>query len=339
MNYLLFVLGLLLCQVTLAFGAAPDTNDGVPLEAQMLSGKALVEYLKKSQNLFEVNDEPTPDFKYKIMSKKFMSQYRREPPVNDDNDPDIPENYDPRLIWPNCSSLFTIPDQANCGSCWAVSTAAAISDRLCIASKGENQVFISSADILSCCDTCGFGCDGGITFRAWEYFATKGSVSGGHFEAPNCCRPYYFHPCGQHGNDTFYGYCPRFAQTPFCRRKCRIGFNKSYAQDRIQGKSFYTVDYSVPAIQREIMTKGSVVGSYDVFTDFSHYKSGIYRHTGGKPDGRHAVRIIGWGKENGTDYWLIANSWHDDWGENGYFRMIRGINDCGIEQDITAGDV
>ncbi|VDO48983.1 unnamed protein product [Haemonchus placei] len=62
-------------------------------------------------------------------------------------------------------------------------------------------------------------------------------------------------------------------------------------------------------------------------------------HVAGKPRGGHAVKIIGWGTEHGVPYWLIANSWHSDWGEDGYFRMVRGINDCGIETNVVAGKV
>ncbi|KHJ99374.1 hypothetical protein OESDEN_00612, partial [Oesophagostomum dentatum] len=60
-------------------------------------------------------------------------------------------------------------------------------------------------------------------------------------------------------------------------------------------------------------------------------------HTAGKQEGGHAVKIIGWGKENGVPYWLIANSWNTDWGEKGLFRMLRGSNECNIEQSVVAG--
>ncbi|KAK5973481.1 Cathepsin B [Trichostrongylus colubriformis] len=66
-------------------------------------------------------------------------------------------------------------------------------------------------------------------------------------------------------------------------------------------------------------------------------KWGLSPHTAGPQVGGHAVKVIGWGKEGDVPYWLIANSWHSDWGENGYFRMIRGINNCGIEEDVVAG--
>ncbi|KIH68330.1 hypothetical protein ANCDUO_01334 [Ancylostoma duodenale] len=64
-------------------------------------------------------------------------------------------------------------------------------------------------------------------------------------------------------------------------------------------------------IKREIMKNGPVVGAFRVYEDFSHYNGGIY-HTGGAKKGAHAVKVTGWGSENGTNYWLIANSWNTD---------------------------
>ena len=68
------------------------------------------------------------------------------------------------------------------------------------------------------------------------------------------------------------------------------------------------------------------------YEDFYSYKSGIYSHTWGDALGGHAVRILGWGIQNSIPYWLVANSWSETWGENGgYFRIVRGTNECGIE--------
>ena len=52
-----------------------------------------------------------------------------------------------------------------------------------------------------------------------------------------------------------------------------------------------------------------------------------------------AVRIVGWGTESGGDYWLVANSWNSGWGDNGFFKIARGVNECGIESDVCAGTV
>ena len=53
--------------------------------------------------------------------------------------------------------------------------------------------------------------------------------------------------------------------------------------------------------------------------------------------GLHAVRLIGWGVENDVKYWIAANSWGKTWGENGFFKIKRGENHCGIESMVHAG--
>ena len=47
--------------------------------------------------------------------------------------------------------------------------------------------------------------------------------------------------------------------------------------------------------------------------------------------------MIGWGVENGTKYWLCVNSWNNEWGDGGFFKILRGNNECGIERSVNAG--
>lgn len=63
-----------------------------------------------------------------------------------------------------------------------------------------------------------------------------------------------------------------------------------------------------------------MVTTMPVYEDFYYYYTGIYLHSFGDLLGYHAIRVIGWGEEEGTPYWIAANSWGDWWGENGYFR-------------------
>jgi len=53
--------------------------------------------------------------------------------------------------------------------------------------------------------------------------------------------------------------------------------------------------------------------------------------------GGHAVKVLGYGVENGVKYWLCANSWNEEWGDQGYFKILRGNDECGIESEGVAG--
>ncbi len=61
----------------------------------------------------------------------------------------------------------------------------------------------------------------------------------------------------------------------------------------------------------EIMKNGPVESSFTVYADFPSYKSGVYQHVSGSELGGHAIKILGWGVENNTKYWLVANSWSE----------------------------
>lgn len=52
--------------------------------------------------------------------------------------------------------------------------------------------------------------------------------------------------------------------------------------------------------------------------------------------GAHSVEVIGYDEENGKKYWLVKNSWGSSWGDNGYFKIIRGIDNCGFESGAYA---
>ncbi len=85
------------------------------------------------------------------------------------------------------------------------------------------------------------------------------------------------------------------------------------------------------------MTNGPVTAAFTVYEDFPTYSSGVYQHTTGSALGGHAIKIIGWGVESGTPYWTVANSWNESWGDNGTFKILRGVNHCGIESQVVAG--
>ena len=85
-------------------------------------------------------------------------------------------------------------------------------------------------------------------------------------------------------------------------------------------------------IQTELYNNGPMEGAFTVYEDFFSYKSGVYYHVSGGVAGGHAIKVIGWGTENGLNYWLCANSWGTSWGLSGFFKIKQG--DCGINQQM-----
>jgi len=69
------------------------------------------------------------------------------------------------------------------------------------------------------------------------------------------------------------------------------------------------------------------------------YHSGIYRGWFCSQATDHAVLLTGYGNSGSTPYWLIKNSWGEKWGENGYFRLLRGKKKCGITTGVTTSCV
>lgn len=249
---------------------------------------------------------------------------------------DLPESFDPVEAWPECPSLKEIRDQSVCGSCWAFGAAEAATDRLCIASKGKIQDRLSDEDLLTCCASCGFGCNGGWPAMAWSWFHSNGVTTGGEYGSTEWCNAYAFPKCEHHTTGK-YPPCGETQPTPECVEKCQDGYPKSYTEDKHFFEEAYSIPSDINAIKTELMTNGPIEVAFSVYEDFMTYKSGIYQHVEGSYLGGHAVKLVGWGVEDGIEYWKIANSWNEDWGEDGYFRIVAGKDECGIESQCVAG--
>lgn len=135
-----------------------------------------------------------------------------------------PSSFDSRTAWPKCTSLTEVRDQANCGSCWAFGAAEAMSDRICIQSDQTIQTRISTTDLVTCCNSCGNGCQGGYLGATWSYYQTTGVVTGDLFGDNTLCQPYFLPPCAHHTASTKYPACPAVVNTPSCKKQCNSNY-------------------------------------------------------------------------------------------------------------------
>jgi len=246
----------------------------------------------------------------------------------------IPTDFDPRTQWPQCKSLNEIRDQAACGSCWAFGAVEAMTDRICIASNGADQSHLSAQDMNSCCGSCGFGCGGGYPSSAWQYYQSTGVVTGANYNVtPTLCYPYSIPTCDHHLVKPIITPCGAEVNTPTCTSKCVDG--ESWASTKKYASSIYSLDMTT--VYNDLMTKGPIESSFIVYSDFPTYTGGVYQQTSNQELGGHAIKIIGWGVESGTPYWLVANSWNPDWGLKGFFKILRGQDECEIEDGFVAG--
>lgn len=242
---------------------------------------------------------------------------------------DLPESFDAREHWPECPSLREVRDQGCCGSCWAVSAVSAMTDRWCVNSPDKSQFEFGAFDLLSCCHECGDGCEGGNLGPAWKYWVEHGVSSGGPYNSQQGCHPYPFDACRNPYEED---------DAPKCSRKCQSNYNVTdVAQDRHFGRVAYSLGSDEERMKEDLFLHGPLQASFRFYADFKMYKSGVYRHVAGPLEGGHAVKVLGWGVENGVKYWLCANSWGENWGDKGFFKFVRGENHLNFESDVHAG--
>ena len=280
------------------------------------------------------------------------------PVVSEEVAATIPDEFDSEANWPECAKVIgDIRDQSNCGCCWAFGAASAASDRACVASGGSIVVPFSAQDV--CFNAESSGCNGGSLLTPWTFILDTGVVSGGQNAADvadpksdpfddthdEYCSAFSLPHCFHHGPENTSPYpaegdagCPSVTTSPTGPTKCDANSTvKSFAADKYSfDGEVYMFPRSATTIQAAIMADGPVEAAFTVYSDFEQYASGIYQHVSGSYEGGHAIRIVGWGTEGGVDYWKVANSWNPYWGEEGYFRILRGSDECGIESQVTA---
>lgn len=187
-----------------------------------------------------------------------------------------------------------IKDQGQCGSCYTFAAASVL--------EYHAGTSISEQKLMDCSSSANgpsYGCGGGWPETLFEYALQYPVVS--EEEQPYTAEN---HACNQTCSDSV-----------------------------VNIKSFGVVDmekdeHSESRIPYILNTHGPVVVAIDVGTTelLMSYSDGIFPGIacGEEPD--HAVTIVGYSE----DYWIVRNSWGDDWGDSGYFYLERGVNACGV---------
>ena len=329
--------------LALAFGT---TSAGESI-AQRFSGDR-----SKSSQLYGVLPESKEHME--LMVKAGL--VHRVPKISEAEADALPESFDSEANWPQCAKVIgDIRDQSNCGCCWAFGAASAASDRACIASNGTISAPFSAQDV--CFNAQSAGCNGGMLYTPWNFIRSTGVVTGGQyledtatppsdpFDGEGFCASFSLPHCHHHGDQGSDPYpaegetgCPSVTISPRGPTKCdSSSVIDSYGDDKYSFTgTVQTFSDDAKTIMAGIMADGPVEAAFTVYADFEDYESGIYKRTSLQTLGGHAIRIVGWGTEDGTDYWKVANSWNPYWGEDGYFRIVRGDDECGIESQVTA---
>jgi len=257
-----------------------------------------------------------------VFSTEQMQKYLHTE-ISEMDEEKLAKNWD----WRNVGGKNFLPRlrrQNSCGSCYVFSTVSSLESRLRILTNNQDQTEFSRQFPLSC-SFYTEGCDGGYPILVGKFFK--------EFEiVPEECFKYESRdvPCNQ-----------------VCDYK---NYKKKYSVSRYEYIGGFYGATSEVEMMKEIRARGPIPGNISVPWSFSYYSQGIFAHdkilkknTGNlskstlfdkkisweKVD--HSILIVGWGEENGVKFWIGMNTWGEQWGENGYFRIVRGQNECSVE--------
>jgi len=90
-------------------------------------------------------------------------------------------------------------------------------------------------------------------------------------------------------------------------------------------------------MKAEIYARGPIGCGIDATSKFENYTGGIFSEKKLFVSINHEISVVGWGSENGEEYWIGRNSWGTYWGESGFFRIKMHSDNLGIETDCDWG--
>jgi C1A family cysteine protease len=183
-----------------------------------------------------------------------------------------------------------VRDQGRCGSCWAFATAAALESQVLIYQNTPGIDLDLSEQILVSCGNAG-DCGGGYISYASDFIRNIGLPS-------ESCYPYR-------------------ATNGLCDNACETWQNNTYQISDWQWVNKYSP--TVDKLKNALYQYGPLVTTLQVYSDFYYYRSGIYSHSSGSYQGGHAVLIVGY--DDPGQCFIVKNSWGNNWGESGYFKI------------------
>jgi cathepsin H len=285
---------------TAALDSLPVAHpDSVSIVQQHLASKKTYELGLDGPFAYMSADE----FKAKVLMapQDCSATENRRGYVGDDFDP-LPEFFD----WRDAGIISEVKNQGHCGSCWTFSSTGALEGHSALHRGLWKRSLLSEQQLLDCAQAFdNHGCNGGLPSHAFEYINYAGGL------AKEFAYPYE-------------------AREAACRFDVKT--NKTAVGIRTM-RSFNVTEGDEKSLMHFLVRRGPVSIAYQVVDDFRLYKSGVYTSNTckqGPQDVNHAVLLVGYGNENGVPYWLVKNSWGESWGEEGYFKIERGKNMCGL---------
>jgi len=234
------------------------------------------------------------EFKDRYLNLRFAQRPKNTDPALL-NVKDLPDTWD----WRKLGAVTAVGNQEQCGSCWAFSVTGTVEG--CHKITTGKLVALSQQQIVDC-DTTDDGCDGGLMDNAFQYVMKNGGLDS------LACYPYQ----GQEGNT--------------------CGYNKSCCVSTLTSFKDVTTG-SESALQAATYLVPVAIGLDASPFSFQYYSSGVYYDpTCSSTELDHSALTVGWGvTSNGTDYWIVKNTWGTSWGMQGYILMARNKgNSCGV---------